>query len=897
MRANRSARVARGARLHRTLTAAAAAAAVALVVSSAPSHVAAQVEPIYSRGTDGLIQQLQDLRTTASVMQTGAHPDDEDSALIATLARHDHARVAYLSLTRGEGGQNIIGPELFDALGIIRTEELLQARTLDGANQLFTRAYDFGFTKTMAEADQRWGVQNVLADMVRAIRLYRPLVLISRFSGTPADGHGQHQVAGQVTPMAWKAAGDPHQFPDQIKAGLRPWQPKKFYMERGFGRGAGPQPMLTIQTGEYDPVLGRTDYEIAMEGRSQHKTQGMGTLQLRGPHESEVHLVASTVTAPSPEHSLFDGLDTSFTGLGRLMGLPGDAMKTELAPIQQAADRALADFNPREPGRIVPVLADGLRAVRAARQALRTAPGDANARADVDFVLAHEETGFEHALALAAGVFVDALSNAETVTPGGSVTVSVRTYVADKPLAQVGNATLHVPQGWTIGPTPVQTAQADTPFARFFRETPDREQQFKVTVPDNAPPTQPYWLELPRQGDIYTWPADSAKNRPFSPPLATADVSVQIGGVDVSVREPVQYRYADRARGELRRPLNVVPAVSVGLDSNLEIVPLADRAKPRRLTIRLTSNATTALAGRVELRLPAGWHSSPADAAFALKGHGEETAVPFTITPPAGAAAGQYHVGVVASVDGHSYDRTMETIEYPHIQTHRMYEPAVATVDVLALKVAPVRVGYIMGSGDTVPDAIRLMGLPVTMLGADDLSTGNLSRFDTIVVGIRASQTRPDFVANTDRLYDYVRQGGTLIVQYQQPDYVQRGLMPFPAEEASRIVDERSPMKILQPQHPLFTFPNQIGPSDWDGWVQERDLYALTTFDKRYVPLLETHDPGEGPQDGGEVYARLGKGQYVYTSYAWFRQLPAGVPGAYRLFANLLSLAKAPAAR
>jgi hypothetical protein len=634
-----------------------------------------------------------------------------------------------------------------------------------------------------------------------------------------------------------------------------------------------------------------------MQGRSQHKTQGMGTLQLRGAHESSVHLVDSRVPVSRPEHGLFDGIDTSITGLGQVMGLSGDALKPQLEPIQRAADRALAELDPRKPGGIVPVLAEGLRAVRAARTALKSAPGGEGPRADVDFVLAHEERGFEHALAEAAGVVVDALSDAETVTPGGSVVVSVNSYVADASIARIGSADLKAPRGWTVGPAPVQTAHDDSPFARFRREMPDHQEQFRLAVPADAPITQPYWLQLPRDGYIYHWPAGSAKNEPFSPPLVTADVSVEIGGVPVTIHQPVQYRYSDRARGELRRNLNIVPALSVGLDSDLEIVPLTSRGQARRVSVRLTTNAPQAVEGRVELTLPAGWTSSPASAPFTLKNKGEQTAVPFQLTPPPDVKAGQYHVGVVASIDGHSYNQTLETIAYPHIQTHRRYEPAAATVDVLDMKVAPVRVGYIMGSGDEVPAAIRRLGLPVTMLSADDLSVGDLTRFDTIVVGIRASQTRPDFVANTDRLLNYVRQGGTLIVQYQQPDYVQRQLMPFPAEMDSRVTDENAPVKILQPDHPVFTFPNRITASDWDHWVQERDLYSLTTFDPRYVPLLESQDPGEGPQNGGEVYARLGKGQYVYTSYAWFRQLPAGVPGAYRLFANLLSLAKAPATR
>ena len=873
-----------------------AAAVVALAwLTVAPPRAHAQAQPIYSEGVAGLIQQLQALRTTASIMLTGAHPDDEDSALLATLVRHFHARVAYLSLTRGEGGQNIIGPDLFDALGIIRTEELLQARTLDGASQFFTRAYDFGFTLSKTESDRKWGEQNVLNDMVHAIRLFRPLVLISRFTGTPADGHGQHQVAGQITPLAFKAAGDPTQFPRQLAEGLRPWQPRKFYVEQGFRPTPGNAPTLEVQTGTYDPLLGRTYFEIAMQGRSEHKTQGMGALQLRGPHESGLHLADSLVPTPKPEHSPFDGLDTSITGLGRLMGLTGDALRPQLAPVQQAADRALATFDPLAPDRIVPVLADGLRAVRAARQAVKTAPGTPNARADVDFALAHEERGFEHALVMATGIQVDALSDRETVTPGSSFTVAVKTYVADKGLVHLGDAALHAPAGWRIGAAPAQTTRRTGPFARFFREIADKEQRFLVDVPADAPPTEPYWLRLPRHGDLYTWPAHSSKTLPFGPPVVSAALSLDIGGVPVTIVKPVQYRYADRIRGELRRNLNVVPALSIGMDSTLAIVPRQTLGQARKVSVRLLSNALTPLTGQVRLTVPPGWHVDPADRSFTLNTEGEETAVPFQLTVPAGTTSGQYRIGAVATSGGRTYHETMHVIAYPHIQTHRMYVPATAKVDVLDLKVAPVSVGYIMGSGDDVPEALQRMGLHVTMLSADDLSSGNLSRFDTIVVGIRASQTRPDFVANMDRLLAYVRAGGTLIVQYQQPDYVQRKLTPFPAQMASRVTDENAAVKILQPDNPLFTFPNRITPADWLGWVQERDLYAFTTFDSRYVPLLESHDPGDPPQTGGEVWARIGRGNYVYTSYAWFRQLPAGVPGAYRLFANLVSLPKAPA--
>jgi LmbE family N-acetylglucosaminyl deacetylase len=366
-------------------------AAAALLLYSA---VDAQVRPVYDRGAAGLTQILERLQTTASALHTAAHPDDEDSAFIARTARGDHARVAYLSLNRGEGGQNIIGTELFDGLGVIRTEELLQARRLDGGEQFFTRTFDYGFSKTRAEAAAKWNEREVLGDMVRVIRMFRPLVIYSRWQGTPADGHGQHQLAGYLSPLAFKAAGDPDEFPEQITEGLRPWQAKKFYRGTGFRPDPANPPTLQVQTGLFDPVLGRTFAEISAEGRSQHKSQEMGTIEPRGPQTSNLRLVESLVQAPTPERSIFDGIDVTVPGLAALAGLPAGMLRAELGAIDAAARKALAEYEPLDPAAIVPALADGLRATRAARAALRTGTASADARAEAEFLLALKEQDF-----------------------------------------------------------------------------------------------------------------------------------------------------------------------------------------------------------------------------------------------------------------------------------------------------------------------------------------------------------------------------------------------------------------------------------------------------------------------------------------------------------------------
>jgi LmbE family N-acetylglucosaminyl deacetylase len=867
-----------------------AAAVAALLCLPSMTALDAQVRPIYSLGASGVLQQMLKLRTTASVLHTAAHPDDEDSPFIARVARADYGRVAYLSLNRGEGGQNVIGPELFDALGVIRTEELLQARTLDGGEQFFTQTFDYGFSKSMEEAAAAWNEQRVLGDMVRVIRTYRPLVIYSRFAGTSADGHGHHQLAGKLTPLAYKAAADPTQFPEQIKDGLRPWQAKKLYKGAGFRPTPGVEIPTRVETGRFDPLIGRSPFEIAAEGRSQHKSQEMGVPESRGPQQSGLILLESTVKAPATETSVFDGIDTSLQGLPALVGLPAGVLSSQLAAADRALAKAVESFNPRDTAASVPLLAEALTQFRAARSALTSTTANADAKADAEFLLAIKERDAIEALRKASGTVVDAVSDVETIAAGETFGATVRVFIASPAAVTIGTVTLRTPGGWTVKPSQPAAPDSSNMMARFFRETADNTSVFSVTVAANATPTQPYWLTTSRKGPTYTWQPGVPVSMPFAPALVTADVEATIGGVRVILSQPIQYRLIDQVRGELRRNLEVMPAVTVNLDSLLEVVPTASLGQPRRVAVRLQNNALTAQAGSLALALPAGWTASPASAPFSLPRKGDRTAIAFSVVPAKTTAPGRYAIKATATVGTATFDQGVRTLTYPHIQTHRLYAPAEAQVRVFDVKVAPVTVGYIMGSGDQVPDALRRLGLPVTELTDEALGAADLSGFNTIVVGIRASEARPAFVANNGRLLDFVKNGGTLVVQYQQPDFAARGLAPFPVQMASRVTDETAPVKILAPTHPAFTTPNTITTNDFADWVQERNLYAFTTFDPQFTPLLESADPGEAPQTGGEVYARLGKGHYVYTAYAWFRQLPAGVPGAYRQFANLVSL-------
>jgi LmbE family N-acetylglucosaminyl deacetylase len=835
------------------------AAAVYFTVAVSVPFALSQVRPVNDYGAIGLGQMLRGLQTTASVMMIGAHPDDEDSALLAYLARGENARTAYLSLTRGDGGQNIIGPELFEPLGVIRTEELLQARRLDGAEQYFTRAYDYGFSKTLDEAKSKWPEDVIKCDVVRVIRLFRPLVVISRFTGTPRDGHGQHQYAGYISPIGVKAAADPSQCTNAGPV----WQVKKFYVEQGFGNSS--EPTLRINTGQYDPILGRTYLEIAMEGRSQHRSQGEGRIEFHGDSFSGLNLVGADINVK--EKSIFEGLE-------------GGGPDAVIFHPPENANLA----NPRD--RILPSLSFLYKELRS--------------KLDVDgsFRYPYPIARAAAAIRNASGVQIDALAESETVVAGDDLMVSVKAFLPKDDKVSVSEITLTAPSGWTI--TKIDPPKQNNA-AYNSREVATAGAVFDVKVPTSADVTQPYWLQSDRQGDLFTWPRTESQTLPFDPQQMVAHVRLNLGSTDIVLDQPVQYRFADPARGEVRREINVVPPVSVAVDHDLLIVPESNKPQVRRLVVSVTNNSAREQAGNVSLNIAAlrDWKvEAPQGSNFTLKTRGAKASIPFDITIPENTKIGSFAVHAGADLGQARYAMTMNVVAYPHIQTHRYYTPADSRVRVLDLKTVPLNVGYVMGSGDEVPDAIRQMGSNVTMI--DDIASADLSKFDTVVVGIRASEVRPDLIANNQKLFDYVKNGGNLIVQYQRGSWT--SLAPYPvttqdtqgtaAGSIARVVDENAPVKILEPQHPAFNFPNKITEEDFKDWVQERNAYNLVTFDPKYTPLLESHDAGEQENKGGLVVAQVGKGTWVYCSYSLFRQLPAGNPGAYRLFANLLSLPK-----
>jgi len=824
------------------------------------------------------------MNTTASVMMIGAHPDDEDSSLMAYLARGENARTAYLSLTRGDGGQNVIGPELFEPLGVIRTEELLQARRLDGAEQYFASAFDFGFSKTLDEAKAKWPEEVVKCDVVRAIRLFKPLVVISRFSGTPADNHGQHQYAGYISPIAVQAAGDANECKDSGE----PWQVKKFYRSQGFS--STDQAALQLNSGKFDKLYGRSYFEIAIEGRSQHKSQGEGRLELKGDQFSGLRLQ----DAPKVpfEKSPFDGIDTSINGVAKLANSSEAPFNAKLKPIADAVAAVNARYRPDSAQDIVADLAKIYKMAYDAESLTR--------RPESKRFMQELQTKTAAAIRIAAGIQIDFLGDKETVTPGGELNAWFRAYAASDSVIFSKPKIETTKDFFAFENVP---PQANPQVGPFRREQGKINNYYQINVKKDAAITRPYWLGSPRNGEMFKWPDTDDRTLPFAPQPVKATLVAKVGDIEIPLSQPLEFRYADLTRGEIRRNVAIVPQLSVTLDRDLIVVPFGKMEQTRTIAVSLVNHAAIERAGIVGLNIASSqdWKVTPRDGStFSLK-PGAKVTLAFDITIPANTTVGSVPMRISASVgnEGGSASLTMRTVAYPHIQTHRYYTPSDASIRVLDLDVSTRNIGYIMGSGDEVPEAIRQIGMPVTMLEEKDLASGDLASFDTIVVGVRATETRPDMMANRARLLDYVRAGGNLIVQYQRGGFANSGLPPFPVTTAdtqrtaagaiARVTDENAKVTILKPEHPFFASQNKITDADFEGWVQERNAYNLVTFDPQYTALLESHDGTEQPNNGGLVTAKVGAGTWTYCSYSFFRQLPAGVPGAYRLFANMLS--------
>jgi len=802
----------------------------------------AQLAPAGTGGVAALASTLRQLGSNKRVLMIGAHPDDEDTQLLVLLARGMGAQAAYLSLSRGEGGQNLIGPELGPELGVIRTEELLAARELDGARQYFTRAYDFGFSRTAEETFRFWPRDSILKDVVAIIRRFRPQIIIAVFSGTPADGHGQHQVSGMIARQAFDLMRD--------SAG----GPVKFYRSTRFDTSAT---TLAFSVGRLDPLLGQSYFQVAMASRSRHRSQDMGQLQRMGPATARVALVAAK--SSSPEASLFAGIDTTI----------------HVAGFSALIDSARAALTPWRPAATVSYLTRALRALGSAEVEQRSL--------------------LEQAIATAAGVTIDGTADDGIVTPGQRLQIEVGIWNAGDSAIRIDSVAIDAPGGWLLERLELG-APALAPGAVLSR-------RFVLTVARDAERTQPYFLRRPliNRGGLYDWStvAPEVRGMPFEPPPVSARVRLLIGGELVTLTREIVYRYRDQAIGEVRRPLFVTRDLDVRITPDELVWPIDGSRDPRHFTVTVINRSRTPVAARASVTVPRAWPPVPAESvAFTREDEAKSLAVTVSMPPADSARPGRYDLRVAASgSDGRRQEGALQIIDYPHIRPRALARASAA--EILAARIALPglsRVGYVRGASDRVPEALSAVGVPLEMIGADSLARGDLSRYDAIVIGSRAYETEPALVANNGRVLDYARNGGLLIVQYQQYPFVDGGFAPYPLRMArphDRVTDENAPLTLVAPDHPAFHYPNEIGADDWRGWVQERGLYFARDWDTTYAPLLETHDPPPSPPQelkGGLLVAPVGRGTYVYTGLSFFRQLPAGVPGAYRLFVNLLGL-------
>lgn len=807
------------------------------------------------QGASELHELLDRLNTLGSILIVGAHPDDERETMIAYFSRGQNLRAAYLSATRGEGGQNLIGSEQADLLGIIRTQELLAARRLDGGEQFFTRAIDFGFSKSPEETLAFWGKDRVLGDIVRTIRRFRPDVILSRFSPTNSSGHGHHTAIGHIAREAYEAAADPHRFPEQIEQGLEPWKAVRLYWSpplftrRHREEQAKRTDRLRINTGEYNPVLGASYTEIGGAARSMHRSQGMGAGQRKG--DSPAYF--GYISGEEAQSDLFDGINTTWTRLKE-----GDGIRQLL---RQARDQ----YRPASPAKIVPLLLKAYEAIH-----------------EIDDPWARvKELEILRAIELAAGLWIDAATDRWDAASGSQVELT---------LSVVNRSGL--PFEW-LGAN-ISGSVSHT-FAPEAKSLPDNEvvtRKRTLQIPADASYSQPAWLRKAGDRNFYHVADPALIGLPETP--APIQVSFEIkgpGGLAFTVTRPVIYRWVDRAQGELTRRTEIVPPVAVRFAETNRIFP---DARPQRISVDLESHIEQA-EGQASLELPAGWRAEPASQPFQLERRGMRATLAFELHPPAQPSGG--FVAAQLSIGGRTIRSGIREIEYPHLPTQVVFPKAEMRIERTDVKLLSKNIGYIMGSGDKIPAALDQLGADVALLTDDELTSVDLGRFDTIILGIRVLNTRPGVLAAKERLLSYVEAGGTLIVQYNTVS--RRGptavLSPYPLTPSrERVSDETAPVRRLEPHHPLLQSPNPITDKDFEGWVQERGLYFMTEWDERYDAPLESNDTGEPARGGGLLYARYGQGVYISTGYSWFRQLPAGVPGAYRIFANLVSAGKTP---
>ncbi|MGB8789568.1 MAG: PIG-L family deacetylase [Candidatus Acidiferrales bacterium] len=888
----------------------------------------------FDRGAAALWQSLLKLHTRSSLIMVVAHPDDEDGGMLTYESRGQGARAALLTLNRGEGGANVMSSDYFDALGLVRTEELLAADRYYGVQQFFTRMCDYGFSKTKEEAFEKWGHDQTLSDVVRVVRMTRPLVITSVFVGGRTDGHGHHQVSGQMAQEAFKAAGDPAMFPEQIKEGLRPWKALKDYALVPFSpvtdkgiydyadgkyypaefrnyidgtviKGAL-SASVEIPEGDYEPLLGLTYVQVARLGLGNQKSQNGGTAL--PPAEAEMtpyHRFASLVSVPEKESTVFDGIDISLAGIASLaQGGDSAFLKDGLSQINSLVEKAMNDFSAQHPEAIASTIASGLKETNALIEKVAASDLTADSKYDVTHELKVKQAQFENALAESLGISVLA-----TLVPEKAPTGPFARFFRNQPTFQVAIrgqefwVNIHATNPTNL-PVQIQSAVLESPSGEQWSIDPSTQTggtlkgnqsadlRFTVHAASDASFTRPYFTRPNIEQSYYDINVPKDLSLPLAPYPLSARVHFVFDDVPFDQAQVVQSVQHITGPGTVLEPLIVAPAISVSISPQAGIVPLD--SKSFEVAVNIHSNVKGPAKGTVKLDLPEGWKAQQEE--FSTSRDGDDQSLNFHVTP-ASLMERAYAITAVATYDGHDYKEGYHTIGYPGLRPYNLYRASTYRTTGVDVKVAPgLNIGYIVGAGDDMPQSLVNLGINVHFLTPEDLASGNLSKFNAIILGVRTYAVREDLIAHNDRILDYVKNGGVVIVQYNTPEY-DHDYGPYPYKMGSNpqeVTDENSKVEILAPANPVFTWPNKITTKDFENWVEERGSKFLESWDPQYVPLLETHDPGQAPQKGGLVYAKYGKGIYIYNAYAFYRQMPDGVPGAYRIFANMVSLGKSP---
>jgi LmbE family N-acetylglucosaminyl deacetylase len=849
------------------------------------------------QGVNGLKLELLRLRTTGRMMYADAHPDDEDGGLLTLESRGRGVTSLLMTLNRGEGGQNRLGSNLFDVLGVLRTLELLASDDYYGSAQRFSRVADFGFSKTADETFAKWGGHDVpLADMVQVIRSFHPDVIASRFQGSPRDGHGNHQAAGILSREAFRVAADPKRFPQQMREGLQPWQPKKLYTD---GFGSRQDYSISIDTGVDDPLLGMTYAQFARKGLMHQLSQGAGSWgELpAGPRPTFYKLADSVIPSIPPgtkEKDLFEGIDTTLTGLGAKLGIEDSQapfLRPGMTQMEKHVDQATAAMA-KQPGDAASPLLEGLQLTKQLIDSTINSSLSAEQKAALLANLDTKQCEFQRAANLALGlnfeIMVDApvapnADDAFKAVPGQSFTVTAIATNHSGHTIEPTNIVVSAPPDWKV----TRMSGDLHPLAANQQATA----RFRITVPADAQYTRPYWHRDDPETDAVN-KIDNPRyvTLPLPPPALQGHVSYKLGQLAGTETGVVQVKFKGTASEERSTPLAVAPPVSVALEPSTQVIPTSHQGAIGASVI-VHNNLEAAADPLLTLQVPTGWRLEPPQQHVRFTKI-DNTTFTFKVFP-ARLTESRTQLKADLNQHGKNYTEGYTVVTRDDLRVFYYYQPAIQKVSAVDVRrPANLQIGYVMGAGDEIPTVLKQLGLNVTSIPAADLKTTDLSRYGTIILGINAYTTPPEVKQNNDRLLEYVKNGGTLVVQYNQnpEDFNKDHLTPYPAELShDRVSVEEAPVEILAPQDPIFHYPNQINQRDFQAWVQERGLYFMQSWDSHFQPLLSSNDPGEPPQKGGLLRAQYGKGTYIYTGYAFFRQLPAGVPGAVRLFVNIIS--------